>query len=649
MKRTYYSAILLFFYPSFIAGMENKIVRLIPHYNDITYDNGPTIPFNAASHIQSLAIMLGDITLPTTEKEIPFVLHNCDDTTAHQLSTSLMVYHEKKDQLTTHIDSFHTDELIKLTNVTDSIDARPLELPLLVALCKAVNNKPDPILKKLNLNIQKKIATMLIGYDQYDTLLLQGYSDCLDSKIHLYNNGLLSEISGSEQLTYYFNKETQTLLNGTKKYNCMTHIHITSHNNSIVSLMKKIYGTHTLSFDLKQHNLTIDKIYQVTANNNETLFICACRNDKKFKKIVIDTINNSILQTYSDYCFGKNDHEFYVTDTRSLYSLNTSTNAIQQTSFVTDESSKITTMANDYTNTHTAIATYNLFNNISHLYMGYKKDNECTFLPITNAHNQIISLSDKFVQSLLLNKTGTVLCIGTHNPTKISGEFNYYIYDLQNFHEKIISVDNWFSFHYPPLFTQDGNLLTIPIDSDTSSRPKKYIFYNSLTHNCWKKTISRYTNVITPLTSAGEQYIEQIDNVTKTIKAITLVDNTIKRMLNHIKTNVIPLVICTIAEQKPGTLILNDEDYQEYIASPQAVQDVVNASYIITSPHWQSRLGGFMYSVYKYIRKSLFLITGLITILSVTYLLQKYTHLFNDQNKEALDAFRALLKLVSQL
>src|SRR5204863_733384 len=114
-------------------------------------------------------------------------------------------------------------------------------------------------------------------------------------------------------------------------------------------------------------------------------------------------------------------------------------------------------------------------------------------------------------------------------------------------------------FYYPPLFTQDGNLLTVPIDLDTS-HDKKYIFYNSLTHNCWEKKVSRYTNITTPLTSSGEQYIEQIHNVTehtKTIKAITLVDDSIKRMLNHIKTNDIPLVICTIADQPSGTLILN--------------------------------------------------------------------------------------------
>src|SRR5436190_6715320 len=131
--------------------------------------------------------MLDDITLPTTE-EIPFILHNCDDTTAHQLNTCLIIYNEKKDQLTTHINSFNTDELIKLTNVTDSIDARPLEQPLLAALCKAVSNKPNPMLKKLNPNIQKKIATMLISCNQYDIHFLQRYSDSLDSKVHLFKN-----------------------------------------------------------------------------------------------------------------------------------------------------------------------------------------------------------------------------------------------------------------------------------------------------------------------------------------------------------------------------------------------------------------------------------------------------------------------------
>ncbi len=241
MKIIYCSAILLFFYSYFITGMENKIVKLIPHCDNITYDNGPTIPLNITLHIQSLKTMLGDIPLPTTEQEIPFILYDCNHATAHQLSTCLMVYHENKDQLTTHIDSFNTDQLIKLTNVTDTIDVRPLELPLLAALCKAVNNKTDPILKKLNLNIQKKIARILISCNHYDTQLLQPYSDSLDSKIHLYNNGLLSDISGNEQLTYYFNKETKTLLNGIKKDNCITHIHITSHiNNPLVSLIKKI-------------------------------------------------------------------------------------------------------------------------------------------------------------------------------------------------------------------------------------------------------------------------------------------------------------------------------------------------------------------------------------------------------------------------
>src|SRR5579871_1208657 len=138
MKTIYYSTILLFFYPLLTTGMEKGIVRLIPIHNNIIYDNGPTIPLNVARHIQSLSTMLDDITLsPTkegeTEEELPFELHNCDDTTAHQLSTCLIIYSEKKDQLAPHIDSFNTNELIKLTNVTDTIDARPLELPLLTA------------------------------------------------------------------------------------------------------------------------------------------------------------------------------------------------------------------------------------------------------------------------------------------------------------------------------------------------------------------------------------------------------------------------------------------------------------------------------------------------------------------------------------
>jgi len=632
--------------------MEKGIVRLIPINNNIIYDNGPTIPLNVARHIQSLSTMLDDITLPPTkedekEEEIPFELHNCDNTTAHQLSTCLMTYHEKRDQLTTHIDSFNTNELIKLTNITDTIDARPLEQPLLVVLCKALNNKPDPVLRQLNLDVQKKIATMLMSCNQYDTKLLQPYSDSLDSKTQLYKNAFISTIRGSEELSYYFNKETGTLLNGTKKDDCITHIHIASrHDNPFVALVNNIRGTHAISFDLKQHNFNLSTIYHVTANNNETLFICACRNDKAFKTIVFDTVNKSILQTYTDYCFGENNHELYVTDIRNLYSLNTQTNTAQQISFLIGQSERIIKIASNCTSTHIVIATHNPINNISHLYMGYKNNDVFTFLPITT-----IDLTGKQVDSLVLNKTATVLCVGAYDALKLISDedfsYKYYIYNLQNHLQTEILPERWFAWHSPPMFTHDGNLLIIPIEANP-----KYMFYNTLTHNCWEKKVPGNGVIIAPLTAHGEQCIKLIHNSTEhtnTVTAVTLVDNTIKCMLNHIKTDDIPLVVCSIAEQLPGIITLNDEDYQEYNNSAQAIQDVVNASYIITSPHWQSRLGGFMYNVYKKIRRPLFFITGFIAVISVSYLLQTYTPVFHGRNKHAVDALSALLRLITQL
>ena len=120
-------------------------------------------------------------------------------------------------------------------------------------------------------------------------------------------------------------------------------------------------------------------------------------------------------------------------------------------------------------------------------------------------------------------------------------------------------------------------------------------------------------------------------------------------MLNHIKTNDIPLVICTIADQPSGTLILNDEDYQVYITSPQAIQDIVSASYIIVSPLWYSQLTGFLHSVYKSIRKPLFFITGVIIFFSAAYVLQKYPYLLNENNKQLLDFLATLLKMATHL
>ena len=148
-------------------------------------------------------------------------------------------------------------------------------------------------------------------------------------------------------------------------------------------------------------------------------------------------------------------------------------------------------------------------------------------------------------------------------------------------------------------------------------------FYNCITHNHWQQAgITINGQPMEPECYHQETEHPITTSITTTLTPI--VDDVIKQFFLHLKNEQLPLVLCFIAEQSPGIIALEQDDYESYRQCSPEIKKIINASYTIVNKQKASFMIGHVYNNYKNTIKS---ITGELKVIGI--LLVAYFAIFS--------------------
>jgi hypothetical protein len=319
-----------------MAVMKQEMTERAQYYQLVSYqngkkcDDGPLIYLEMALQMESFKNMYENIKILPGDSGYPEIeLPDCDIETVRNFAACLNIHDEIQSFF---INRFSTDELIKIYNIVDVVQVASLEKKLLKALTLG-NNKFDDIsqLRSLNMDLQKKMASYLIAQKKYDVALLKPYCEHI-RKIScvIEQQGLVSQLAEGNTIKNicYYNEKTKVMLSTIKNGEedsihqiCIESCHGYLRKGLFLDFIyNKFFNKKTDVVGVSKYN--IKKLEYVSANDDETLFICEYWDNLDHrKKIVIDRINNCVIDEYEDYCFVYNYGGLYVSEKNDIYIL----------------------------------------------------------------------------------------------------------------------------------------------------------------------------------------------------------------------------------------------------------------------------------------------------------------------------------------
>jgi hypothetical protein len=596
---------LLLFVSTCLLGMQTEI-ELIPLHSEHQSEDRLFIPLNVALQSQTFSDSYN--TLPKTLENQRLYLH-CSHKTALHIQKTLEQQHyhttiaPQTDTLSSYLQTLNIQDLINIANTLNILSVPSLENKTLETLCTKMHNNSCPPCKALNCNLQKKFTALFFAHKKYDQKFIQPYANSLTlMQEHLNTDGFLAGVYDQKYTAHYFNPATKTTLfsitRGTPKK--ITHIyasHISKEN---------------ICFDLRQLNINMTDIETCTSSNhNESLFLCSYHADSVFPKTcIIDTFNKNIITSYNSCCLGSHDHELYFVDNNTISLLNTQTNITTPIQLEFDSSTYdlqnmlIDNIACASNAPIIAIIMYNKQQRQCQLFLGiihYNQTIKLHYLDYLASQRYFDYLYSKpIIRSLKVNNTGTIihvqLCTDEYKTIRI--------YDVPTktcrFCKDFTKLRYSPCYHYQPLFTAHDSLLIMP----HFPLPDSCTFYNCITHNHWQQE----GIIINGQPMEPECYHQETENPITTSITTTLtsiVDDVIRQFFLHLKNEQLPLVLCFIAEQSPGIVTLEQDDYESYQQCSSEIKKIINASYTIVNKQKASLMIGHVYDNYKNTMKSI--------------------------------------------
>jgi hypothetical protein len=691
MKNTYYYTTFMLLASSAMAGMEltipikenkaaihaydkiltpkAKSTRPKPSFIFITNENQPqniTIPRELAMHCNTIKNMLDDVgsnempqfTINTdTENALLFISYLKKIDSIHNAqSEKLELYNN---MLSQYINTLDTTELINLTHNVDCLDVidKNKNNALITILANRISKTPREQIncfESLNNKALFRSVMQKIGKDEnLDKKLLQPYSDALTEQQSLPRTewrlmSLCTKIYNGfswdtilRYKPYYINTQTGTIIKSEEI--------VDESCNTKTTKQLNIFKKNSSPITIKLNN--VDKIIHISANADESLFVCklATRHDEPHEPIfyresdtcLLINLNNTDgqIQRYNACAFTQNNDEAYIAYEKNKFGiLNTTTGNITQIG-LNNNNKKIYNIVTNNNGSIVAIYTHNK------VFIGRKREKN----PLVFVQQEMGFPSNVTITNICLHPTENSLYIQTAT--------HFYVIDLTSFND---IIDKALPYLHAPSHvgfpSKDILFLGYGTEDDC--------FFNITTGNCWTKkkqwnSISRLaltTDLMNSIEEIKSDYGEK-HNRRITVKSAPIIDPTIVKTVECLNEGYLPLSLLTIANTTADIATLSANDLALFDNQGKHLKTVITTVKTVTDDSTASTFTGAFNHIYKKMQRMsstawYYGKTGAIyTVYAIAYVALAFLNSKNNSSmpKDSLKGIQDIHSLIEQL
>lgn len=448
-----------------------------------------------------------------------------------------------------------------------------------------------------HMNLFKSVMKKIVKKTKIDALLLQAYSDTLTETFPPATENLsawlwkkignIFSLQNRFDNIYYLNNQTGTVITG--------------------SMIGREYASKCTQLTIiknKQpiftHDLTnTEKILHISANDDETLFICSIRKSESYtKNFVINLLNSNkpIIDSFGHCVFTQDNKKLYITRGKDFGILN-----IENDDFTAINVGNAKPIFGISCNKLGTI----VINTKNEIFISDKQVNGLPVFKQLNCDTIQKKCQKHFTliyNAYLLPTKKNKICLSVmHHADQNKNNQSSYIVDCSSLktvilpepfshlkldaHE-IACISDDILFFCCSGFYANGYSFNLKTGSFLSKKK-----------NC--KRTQRLAFTADNKNSINEIYTDSNGSKQRKIRIKPLIDDTMLSTIDCLNKGNIPLIVLNIAQNDDTLITLDPENYNDYNNLPDSIKEVIAASKIITEDTLQSRLKGIAYSMYK--------------------------------------------------